>query len=103
MGDIDISGVNSEDFTLELDGLGTISISGTCKNANLVLDGMGDLKARDFECERVRLIMDGMGDATVYASEYIFVNLDGFGNADVYGNPKDTKVDQDGMGDVDFH
>lgn len=102
MGNIDIEGVDSEEFELVMDGLGTANIEGRCGSARMVLDGMGDLNARDFECERVRIMLDGMGDAEVYASEYVNVNLDGFGNVEVYGDPEDRDVRHDGMGEVDF-
>lgn len=103
LGDVDVTGVDSEDFRLILDGLGSIKIDGTCGRADIVLDGMGDLKGRDFKCKEVRLVLDGMGDATIYASDYADVNLDGFGDVDVYGDPKDTRFIQDGMGNIDVH
>ena len=83
--------------------MGTVDIEGRCKTATLELDGMGDLNARDFKCERVRISIDGMGDAEVYASEYVDVSLDGFGDVDVYGDPAESRVNEDGMGSVDFH
>ena len=82
--------------------MGSIDIDGRCGSADIEIDGMGDLNARNFECERMRLTLDGMGDAEVFASEYIDVNLDGFGDVDVYGNPEDWDIREDGMGEVDI-
>jgi len=103
LGDLDIRNVDSDNFKLSLDGMGTVDIEGRCKTATLELDGMGDLNARHFKCERVRISIDGMGDAEVYASEYVDVSLDGFGDVDVYGDPAESRVNEDGMGSVDFH
>ncbi len=103
LGDVVIENVDAEDFEVVLDGMGSVDIDGRCKNARMVIDGMGNLNARDFKCDRIRLTLDGMGDAEVYASDYIYVNLDGFGDVDVYGGPKDRELVEDGMGDVDFH
>jgi hypothetical protein len=103
MGDLIIHNVDAEDFELVLDGLGSADIDGRCKSARMVLDGINDLNAKNFECERLRITLDGMGDAEIYASEYVNIVLDGFGDVDVYGDPKESKIDEDGMGSVDFH
>ncbi len=103
MGDLTIKNVDADAFELVLDGMGSADIDGRCKSARLVLDGMGDLNAKNFECERVRITLDGMGDAEVFASEYVNIVLDGFGDVDVYGDPKESKIEEGGMGSVDFH
>lgn len=102
MGDLDISDVDAEDFELILDGMGSISVDGRCTSARMVLDGMGDLNARNLQCQRVRLVLDGMGDAAIYASEGVDVTLDGFGDVTVYGDPEDRRVNEEGLGSVDF-
>lgn len=102
LGDIVVHNVNAEDFRLTLDGMGTIDIDGTCENASFVLDGLGDLNARGFECKSVKLVIDGMGDAEIYASEFADVNLDGMGDVDIYGDPADTRLREDGIGDIDI-
>ena len=101
LGDITITGIDSEEFDLSLDGMGSVDIVGSCGSADIKLDGMGDLNARGFECRSVRLVVDGMGDADIFASEYADVTLDGMGDIDIYGNPERTKLSEDGMGDID--
>lgn len=103
LGDLTIKNVDSDNFELSLDGMGTVDIDGRCKTATFEMDGMGDLNARNFKCERVRISIDGMGDAEVYASEYVDVELDGFGDVDVYGDPEGSRINEEGIGSVDFH
>lgn len=100
MGNIEVTGVDSETFEITLDGMGNIEAEGRCGSGNFLLDGMGNLDARRLECERVRVKLDGMGNAEVFASEYADAWSDGMGSITIHGSPPDTDIREEGMGDI---
>ena len=91
-----------DEFELELDGAGTVYISGSCTRAEINISGAANLDARDFHCEEVDVELDGVGSIDVYASEAVWAEVDGVGGIDVWGDPKRVRKSSDGIGGVDI-
>ena len=99
--DVDIDGVDSEDFDLTIDGAGDIDISGKCITAEFEINGAGDIDAEEFRCEDVEITMNGAGDADVFASRRVVATINGVGDIDVYGKPSDVRPRIAGIGDFE--
>lgn len=96
--DVDISGIDSDSFLLEIDGAGDVSLSGECGDAEYEINGAGDIDAEDFECKSVDITINGAGDADVYASESVRAVLNGVGDIRVCGNPDRVRPSIHGLG-----
>lgn len=100
--DVEISGVESEEFKLTVNGAADIDIEGACGSALFEINGAGDLNAADFKCKAVEVRIDGMGDAAVFASESIVAFINGVGDIEVYGNPSVVKPRIRGIGSFEI-
>ncbi|WDI31804.1 DUF2807 domain-containing protein [Hyphococcus flavus] len=89
--DADVRGVESENFSVDLSGVGDLNVSGTCGVFNADVSGVGDLNARDLECRDVDVEVSGIGDASVYASESVDASVNGIGSISVYGSPRNVE------------
>ena len=119
-GDMDISGLDDQDFSfslrgsgdgiidadklkeleLELRGSGDIEIEGTCSSVNIQLMGSGDVEADSMKCAEGMVSLRGSGDIEVYASNSIDITLQGSGNVEVYGEPTKVRSKVRGSGEV---
>ncbi len=102
-GDISAYDINSAFFELSVNGMGSMTLEGTCDLLKVRVDGVGDLDARKFQCQEVDLSFDGVGSAEVYASHKIEAVVSGIGSVDVYGNPRYITKDASGIGSFDIH
>lgn len=98
----EITGIVAETFELEIDGVGSVVISGSCNRGNFTIDGKGSLEAFGFLCHRVRLQASGMGSVEVYADQAIDLKVSGLGSVDVRGHPKEVRRKASGIGSVDI-
>lgn len=100
VGSVDVDGINSDRFKSELDGVGSIVLSGNCGNLKAHVSGVGSIEADDLTCESVDVSVDGMGSAEVYASKSVNADIDGMGSIDVEGSPKDVKKSKNFMSSI---
>ncbi len=86
-----VTGVEADDFKVDLSGVGDLTISGTCGRLEADVSGVGDLDAKGLECRDVDVDVSGIGDASVYASESVDASVSGIGSIDIYGSPKQVE------------
>ncbi len=91
--DARISGVDADEFDIDLAGVGDLNIEGTCGNLDADVSGVGDLDAKGLECREVDVDVSGVGSASVYASESAEATVSGIGSIDIYGSP--ARVEKD--------
>lgn len=100
--DVEISGVDSEEFELIVNGAGDIDIEGVCGSAHFEINGAADLDASELKCKAVEVEINGAGDADVYASESIVAFINGVGDIEVYGNPSSVRPRIRGFGSFEI-
>lgn len=99
----DITGVESDNFELDISGVGELEIDGTCGTLETELRGVGEINARGLECEHANVALKGVGEVSLFASESVDVTAKGIGEVNVYGNPKDVKKSKGFMSGVTVH
>lgn len=87
-----VSGVDADEFEVDLAGVGDLTISGACGRLEADVAGVGDLNAKELECREVDVDVSGVGSASVYASETADASVSGIGSIDIYGSP--SQVDK---------
>lgn len=91
--DGNVTGIDAEDFRVDLAGVGSLVLSGRCGRLNAQLSGVGDLDAKALECREVDVDVSGVGSAAVYASETAEASVGGVGSIDIYGSPEQVRKD----------
>lgn len=99
----DIMGVESENFTLDVSGVGELEINGTCGNLNASMRGVGEIDARGLECKTADVSLKGVGEVSIFASQSVDVSSKGVGEVNVYGKPKNVKKSKGFMSGVTVH
>ena len=99
----DIVDVDSENFVLDVSGVGELEVSGTCGHLETSMRGVGELDARGLECKSADVNLKGVGEVSLFASESVDVKSKGIGEVNVYGKPKDVKKSKGFMSGVTVH
>jgi len=91
VGSIEASGINAKTFVSDVEGVGSVELSGKCTKLKASVEGVGSLEAARLKCESVTVSVEGVGSAEVYASESVDAEVNGIGSIDVSGNPEEVK------------
>ena len=103
VGDVDVEGVETDEFTVRVSGVGDVEIAGACARLDARVSGVGDLDARKLECADVKVTLSGVGDASVYASDVVDARVSGVGGVDVYGSPEKVSKSDGMLADITIH
>ncbi len=98
--DVNVTGIDSENLELIVEGAADITLAGSCGALNFDLNGAGDVRARELLCKSVVFRSNGVADAQIYASESVDIGLNGIGDVVVYGNPENVTKNVNGLGDI---
>ncbi|PQA89471.1 head GIN domain-containing protein [Hyphococcus luteus] len=85
--DGEVTGVDADDFRVDLAGVGDLALSGTCGRLDAHVSGVGELDAKALECREADVDVSGVGSASVFASEAVDASVSGIGSIDIYGAP----------------
>lgn len=96
--DIDATGIDSDDFELEIDGAGDVTLEGSCGTVTIEINGAGDIDAEDLKCKNVDVTINGAGDVDASASESVIAELNGVGDITICGNPDRVRPRIHGLG-----
>lgn len=102
MSDAKIRNIDSDNFSLSVDGHGELILSGKCGTSVIDIDGHAEIEGREFKCKNVSLDVDGHGEIELYAGETLAVDISGHGDVEIYGNPRISKFRQSGMGQFEI-
>lgn len=98
--DINVSGISSDNFDVELSGAGSIDLQGDAKVVHAELSGAGNINAENLKASRVYISVSGAASARVYAKDYLDASVSGVGSIDYYGDPKDVSTNVSGVGSI---
>ena len=98
VGSMDITGLAVDNFKAKISGVGGITASGTAKNLDLKLSGVGNAKMEELLAESVTVTVSGVGNARVYASDSIDAKTSGMGSVTVFGKPTNKQTKSIGVG-----
>jgi hypothetical protein len=71
-----------------ISGSGNINLQGTCEELTASVAGSGRIYTQDLVAQTVNARISGSGSATVYAIEFLNVNIAGSGNLMYKGSPQ---------------
>ncbi len=98
-----LAALDSDRIEIVVNGAAQIEADGRCGLLEVETNGAGKIDAQALECRTVRLETNGAGSASVYASEFAEIVINGVGNVDLYGNPPDMRTEKSGLGNITVH
>jgi len=99
-GDVDISGINESEFSVDLSGAGDLKASGQAKKLHATLSGAGDVQLYDLKSETVNASLSGTGNLKVWATKYLKASMSGVGDLSYKGHPAQVEKSSSGVGEV---
>jgi hypothetical protein len=101
-GNLTVKNAQAKDFELALDGSGNVTVSGDCKNVEVILSGSGNIDASELKCEAVSVLLQGSGNVTVAPKKEFHGVLTGSGNIACIGKPPSVQESVKGPGRIEY-
>jgi len=99
-GNITVSGLSGDTFSVALPGSGNITIAGTANQVDISLGGSGNIYCDQLKARSASISLNGSGNITVYASESLDARINGSGDIQYSGNPARISKDVKGSGNI---
>jgi len=99
-GGLKVTGIANDSLAISLSGTGTIKATGSTGSLRAVLDGTGDIAAKDLAARDATAEVNGTGSAQLQATQSVDARLTGTGNISVHGHPARVKKSVTGLGNV---
>jgi hypothetical protein len=100
-GDIKVTDLQENEFSMELNGSGGVTATGSVRQFNVLLNGSSDVDAEDLLSESANIQILGSGDIEVNAKQLLDVVIIGSGDVKYYGNPEKVERKIIGSGEVE--
>jgi hypothetical protein len=90
-GDVQIDGLQSDDFEVEVNGSGDLFGRGSVKHMSVEISGSADVDFADIAATDASVSINGSGDVRVHAVEHLSASIRGSGNIRYSGSPEVTR------------
>ncbi len=97
---INLQGISSDIFEINLEGTGRITAQGKTRKLILKADGSGNIDTKALQADDVIINIDGSVDLTVRAHNNLDITIDGVSDVTYYGNPDTITKAIDGVGKI---
>jgi autonomous glycyl radical cofactor GrcA len=97
--DLNLGRIDRDTLTIEVQGGGDISASGTVSDLVVRIAGSGDADLRELEARTARIEVEGSGDVDVNVTDELDVSVQGSGDVTYRGNPR-VRQRVEGSGEV---
>lgn len=98
-GNVEVNDLDSEEWRVNLDGTGNITVSGQVDTQTVTINGAGAYTADDLASRETTIEQNGAGTVVVQVSEVLDVRIDGLGTVEYIGSPT-VKENINGLGTV---
>lgn len=98
VGSTTLSHLAGESFTLNYQGVGSVTATGSVNRFVLHAQGAGTLDAKGLTARDVQATLEGVGLVDVRATESLDANVQGVGSLTYYGRPKKINKSVEGLG-----
>jgi hypothetical protein len=99
-GEANLSNIKNDRLEIVLSAVGSLSVSGETKEADITLSGVGSLDAKNLHAVNAKVNSSGVGSVDIYATGQLDVKASGVGEVNYYGNPKILNRQAEGIGTI---
>lgn len=100
MNDIFAAGIETDEFSIDLSGAGSIELEGKTKKFKVDVSGAADLEANNFIADDILIDVSGAANAEIFANKSVNADVSGAGNIELYGDAQDVNMDVSGAGSL---
>lgn len=100
VGSTTLSHLAGDRFTLNYQGVGSLTATGSVNKLVLHAQGVGLLDAKGLTAREVQATLEGVGSVDVRATDSLDANVQGVGSLTYYGKPKKVNKSVEGVGRV---
>ena len=100
-GTIDVAGLASRSLSASIAGTGALRLAGKTDKLKLVVDGAGEVKAKNLVANDVDVEIPGTAEAHVHAAKSLDADVPGTAVVRVYGKPANVKKSVHGTAIID--
>lgn len=86
-GDFNIEGIDTDSFSAEIAGSGSIEPSGFSRELDVLISGSGSFRGDDLESDTGSVTISGSGSAIVNVVDRLDARIDGSGSIEYIGDP----------------
>lgn len=90
-----------KELFLKLSGAGLVTLSGDAREQEVEMSGAGSLNAYELHTKRTDIELSGVGSAKVYATDELNAEVNGIGNIQFRGNPRNIHREVGGLGSIE--
>jgi hypothetical protein len=100
-GEIEVRGLNGDNFTYELNGSGDFNAYGKVDQLDISVNGSGNVDTRRLVAQEARVEISGSGEVKVNAKKALDVDISGSGSLEYVGSPEHISQSITGSGSID--
>jgi hypothetical protein len=100
VGGVDAEDLDEDRLDIDVQGVGSVVLSGKVKRVDLNVEGVGNVDLSDLIAQEARVRHSGVGNVDVYAEKDLDVRASGVGEVRYHGNPEHLERREDGLGRV---
>ena len=89
-----------ETFAAEIDGAGSLELSGSCAKAEVTVNGAGSIDAETLICTDAEVTINGAGSCQIHVTDTLEAEVNGVGSIRYFGEPKTVTRTVGGLGTV---
>ncbi len=86
-GDVDATGIDTDSFSVQIDGSGNVVPVGTSTELDVEVNGSGDVDTTGLVAAVGTVEINGSGNATVNVTNQLAITINGSGNVTYLGSP----------------
>jgi hypothetical protein len=98
-GSIEIDALTADALTINFSSAGAIVVAGKVDTQTVNLSGVGSYEAGDLQSRSIKINLTGAGSSTVWATDSLDVTLSGVGSISYFGSPQ-VSQNISGLGSV---
>jgi Putative auto-transporter adhesin, head GIN domain len=94
------SGIRATAFSIELDGTGTVVLSGTAGSLDATVSGVGSAQLDHLDVRDAQVTVSGTGTVLVHVTGSLDASVDGVGSIVYSGGPRTVSTHVSGLGSI---
>ena len=89
-----------EALDVEIDGAGSLELSGSCAKAEVTVNGAGSIDAETLICTDAEVTINGAGSCQIHVTDTLDAEVNGVGSVRYFGKTQTVNRAVDGLGTV---
>jgi hypothetical protein len=99
-GAMKVTGIANDRLSISVPGTGSVTAAGSTGALHVVVDGTGEVAAKQLAAKDTTVEVSGTGSATLRATQSLDATITGTGSIDVHGHPARVKKAVTGLGSI---